>query len=85
MDGALVSEIDYTFFNKLFETNDFTKMNMYEVCKFIHDATYIRFGQKYYETKAELDHVTLSVIKLTGQVEDLKRENESLRFLLEEE
>jgi len=83
MDGALVSEIDYTFFNKLLENNDFTKMNMYEVCKFIYDATYIRFGQKYYETKAELDHVTLSVIKLTGQLEDLKRENAQLKLQLE--
>jgi ATP phosphoribosyltransferase regulatory subunit HisZ len=83
MDDNLLKDIDRRFLNKVLESVDLTKLNMMEVCEYIYDATYLKYAQLYHSAKRECDHLTQSVVNLTGKNEDLKTEIDLLKKQLD--
>lgn len=65
-------QVNWNFFNKILEKNDFTKMNMLEVCSAIYERTYLFYGIRFLEEYHRAEDLTKKVVEKVTEIEDLK-------------
>lgn len=78
-------EVNWDFFNKLLDNPKIPQMNMLEVCKYIYEATFIRYAMKFYEEKFRREEYEKKIADKQGEYDKLKAQYEELRVHVPEE
>lgn len=74
-------QTNWKFFNKLLENNDYTKMNMMDICRDIYEKTYMMYGIRFLEEYYRAEELTAKVVEKVGEIEVL---NDQVKKLTEE-
>lgn len=77
--------VDYTFFEKILSSNDFTKMNGYETARFVYAATWMKYRMKFYEEKARADKAMRKIVDKNIEMENILEKFKELAAVYEKE
>lgn len=77
-------KVNWNFFNKILEKNDFTKMNMLEVCSAIYERTYLFYGMRFLEEHYRAEELTKKVVEKVTEIEKLKEQVKAFTRLCKE-
>lgn len=75
----IATEVNWQYFDKLLENPKIPDMNMLEVCRFIYEATYMRYSIKFYEEMYLREKYEATIIEKNTRIEELEREIEALK------
>lgn len=85
MRTELNNEVNWKYFDKLLENPKIPNMNMLEVCKFIYEATYMKYSIKFFEELYLREKGEQVIVQKNLKIEELEREIQTLREQLPEE
>lgn len=77
--SKITTEVNWQYFDKLLENPKIPQMNMLEVCRFIYEATYIRYSIKFYEEMYLREKYADTIIEKNKKIEELENEIKTLK------
>lgn len=77
--NELGAQTNWDYFHKLLENPKIMQMNQLEVCKFIYEATFMKYSIKFYEEMYLREKYEKRIIEMRTEIDKLQEEVDTLK------
>ena len=81
---TIPKETDWTFLTKIMENNDFTSSTPWEVIRFVYEATWTKYQQKFMQEKLYNHKLESKIVEKNKEIDRLQLKQAELEQVIED-